>query len=202
MNSTLEHELTHYLRGEAARVDVRDNLELDGVPLVRIERSKATGTRSRAPTLIGVAASVVLLAGLVAIRHDTAEVRTPVAAQPDDGSAPVSPEPTSPEPSSPLPVLVELPDGATFMGLSPRCTTAIAGIYDCTIDEFPADARTADVTGYVAEIVDNTSHVSGGCRALNADGTRLTCYVGQLAVDHDIVSAGFLGDWVSGPAQG
>ena len=77
MNSTLEHELTRYLRGEAARVEVRDNLELDGVPLIRIERSKATRTRGRATALIGVAASLVLLAGLVAIRHDTAEVRTP-----------------------------------------------------------------------------------------------------------------------------
>jgi hypothetical protein len=202
MNSTLEHELTHYLHGEAARVEVRDNLELDGVPLIRIERSKVTGTRWRASALIGVAASVVLLAGLVAIRHDTAAVRTPAGAQSGDGSAPVSPEPVSLEPTSPLPVLVELPDGATFMGLSPRCTTAIEGIYDCTIDEFPVGARTADVTGYVNIIVDNTSHVSGGCRALKADGTRLTCYVGQLAVDHDIVSAGFLGDWVSGPAQG
>ena len=88
------------------------------------------------------------------------------------------------------------------MGLSPLCTTAMEGIYDCTIDEFPVGARTADVTGYVNYIVDDTSHVSGGCRALNADGTSLTCYFGQLAVDHDIVSAGSLGDWVSGPAQG
>lgn len=196
MNSTLEHELTHYLCGEADRVEVRDNLELDGVPLIRVKRT-VTGTRWKGPTLIGVAASVVLFLGLVALRHDATEVGTPAAAQSDDGPTPVSPEPTTP-----LPVLVELPDGATFMGLSPLCTTAIEGIYDCTIDEFPVGARTADVTGYVNYIVDNTSHVSGGCRALNVDGTRLTCYLGQLAVDHDIVSAGFLGDWVSGPAQG
>jgi hypothetical protein len=197
MNSTLEHELTHYLQGEAGRVEIRDNLELDGVPLIRIERSKVAGTRWRAPILIGAAASVVLLAGLVASRRDMAELRTPVAAQSE-----VGPTPVTPQTASPLPVLVELPDGATFMGLSPLCTTAIEGIYDCTIDEFPVGARTGDVTGYVNIIVDNTSHVSGGCRASNANGTRLTCYVGQLAVDHDIVSAGFLGDWVAGPAQG
>ncbi len=196
MNTTLEHELTHYLRVEAARVDVRDNLELDGAPLIRVEPS-VTGTRWKAPTLIGVAASVVLFWGLVAIRHDASEVSTPAAAQSDVGATSVSREPTTP-----LPVLVELPDGATFMGLHPLCTTDIEGIYECTIDEFPVGARTADVTGYVSIIVDNTSHVSGGCRALNVDGTRLTCYVGQLAVDHDIVGAGFLGDWVSGPAQG
>ncbi|MEN9644254.1 MAG: hypothetical protein RL238_923 [Actinomycetota bacterium] len=196
MNSTLEHELTHYLRGEAARVEVRDNLELDGVPLIRVEPT-VTGTRWKGPALIGVAASVVLFLGLVATRHDATEVSTPAAAQSDVGATPVSPEPTTP-----LPVLVELPDGATFMGLSPLCTTAIEGIYDCTIDEFPVGARAADVTGYVNYIVDDTSHVSGGCRALNADGTRLTCYLGQLAVDQDIVSAGFLGDWVPGPAQG
>lgn len=198
MNSTLEQELTDYLRSEAARVDIHDHLELDAVPLIRAEPSAAARKRWSTSVLVAAAASVVLIAGLAATQRSTNEVRIPVAAAPAGDPAPVIPEPAAPPPA-----LVELPNGATFMGLSPRCTAITEGVYDCTIDEFPSSVKVAEgMTGYVQYTVDNTSHVAGGCRVKNFDGTKLTCYVGQLAVDNDIVGANFLGDWVPGPAQG
>jgi hypothetical protein len=34
-------------------------------------------------------------------------------------------------------------------------------------------------------------HVNGGCRSLNSDGTEWECYIGQAAVDQQIISQGF-----------
>lgn len=52
-----------------------------------------------------------------------------------------------------------------------------------------------DMTGYAIVIVDDTSHVSGGCRATSADGLDWNCFVGQRSIDEDLVGANYLGDW-------
>ena len=49
--------------------------------------------------------------------------------------------------------------------------------------------------GYTTIIVDDTSHVSGGCRSVSVDATHFTCYVGRSAVDQELVGADYLGDW-------
>ena len=54
------------------------------------------------------------------------------------------------------------------------------------------------MTGYTSVIVDDTSHVSGGCRATSPDATQLTCYVGQRAIEEQIVEAEYFGDWAPG----
>jgi hypothetical protein len=45
-------------------------------------------------------------------------------------------------------------------------------------------------------------HVNGGCRSLNSDGTEWECYIGQAAVDQQIISQGFLGQVETAPGVG
>ena len=47
----------------------------------------------------------------------------------------------------------------------------------------------------VEPTVDATKHVNGGCRALESDGRRWRCYIGQAAVDQRIIGPGFLGEY-------
>jgi hypothetical protein len=44
--------------------------------------------------------------------------------------------------------------------------------------------------------------VNGGCRSLASDGREWECYVGQAAVDQQIIGAGFLGEYAPAPGQG
>ena len=44
--------------------------------------------------------------------------------------------------------------------------------------------------------------MNGGCRSLNSAGTEWRCYIGQAAVDQEIIGQGFLGERVSGPGVG
>ena len=73
--------------------------------------------------------------------------------------------------------------------------------FHCLLAKPPAPEVT-DWKGTVEPTVDKTSHVNGGCRSLVSDGTEWECYIGQAAVDQEIVSDGFLGEEVSGPGRG
>jgi hypothetical protein len=44
--------------------------------------------------------------------------------------------------------------------------------------------------------------VNGGCRSLNSEGTEWECYIGQAAVDQQIISQGFLGHVETAPGVG
>ena len=59
-----------------------------------------------------------------------------------------------------------------------------------------------DWKGTVEPTVDDTSHVNGGCRSLRSDGLEWQCYLGQTAVDEQIIGQGFLGEYSSGPGVG
>jgi hypothetical protein len=206
MTPTMEHDLTAYLRVEADRVQVRDTLvDIErGITVVPFT-ARPEHPRRRLP-LIGAVASIAIVTGMVIARHDApreqqtaglAESPTASVNAPDASPATTQPStvpPTTTPPTTTL-VLVPLPAGARIQGLSPSCTTTDSLVYECTIAEFPADGRAPDMTGYTTIIVDDTSHVSGGCRSTSTDATTFTCYVGQRSIDEGIVGADSLGDW-------
>ncbi len=216
MTSTLESHVREYLCREADRVQVRDSLNdiEGGITLVPFA---VDGQRPRRMLpVLGAAASILFVVGMVIARHEapreqpTAGFTESRAATSTDSTPAASattlpialsttlPPTTLPPISSPPPATlasVPLPAGARLQGVSPSCTTTDSIVYDCTIAAYPEDGKAPDMTGYTTIIVDDTSHVSGGCRSVSVDATRFTCYVGQRAIDEDIVSAGYLGDW-------
>lgn len=209
MTSTLEHEIIDYLRLEASRVDVTDTLDdiETGVTVVAFAPPREQPRRTLA--FIGAAASIIVVAGLVFARQDgtseqaagsgTSSTDSVVgsAVAPTTGTA--APTTTDEPPTTAVPATtlaqVPLPAGGRIQGIAPSCTTTDSIVYDCTIPEYPADGGTSDMRGFTTIIVDDTSHVSGGCRATSVDATRFTCYVGQRAIDEQIVGADYLGDW-------
>jgi len=100
-----------------------------------------------------------------------------------------------------VPVEVLLPDGAVLNGVVSSCIapSCIAPpdpvVSECSIDAFPESLGSLDYTGYTSVIVDDTSHVSGGCRATNSDATEYLCCVGDRAVDEATVHSGHLGQY-------
>lgn len=190
MNTTIEDRLADYLADEADWVQVDDSFAdiVQGVTMLRVRRQQPS--RRRSPLLLGaVAASVAVLGFGLAARggsmHGSA-AQLP-AEQPAD-----QPEP----PAVPMaPARVPLPNGAVLQGIVPSCTTTDSIEYDCTIESYPDRTEGFDWTGYAAAIVDETSHVSGGCRAASADALQWKCYIGQRAVDEQIVGPYYLGDW-------
>jgi hypothetical protein len=59
-----------------------------------------------------------------------------------------------------------------------------------------------DWLGTVEPTVGADSRVNGGCRSLDADGTRWRCWIGREAVRQKTIGAQFLGEEVSGPGVG
>lgn len=208
MTPTLENDVAEYLCQEAGRVKVHDSLvDIEGgITLVPLA---ADGQRPRRMlSILGAAASILFVVGMVIARHEAPrEQRTaglaesPVATSTEPtttASATTLPPTTLPPTTSPPPpplASIPLPAGARLQGISPSCTTTDSIVYDCTIAAYPEDGKAPDMTGYTTIIVDDTSHVSGGCRSVSIDATQFTCYVGQRAIDEDIVAAGYLGDW-------
>jgi hypothetical protein len=92
---------------------------------------------------------------------------------------------------------VPLPAGAVLQGAVPSCTTIDNVEFRCTFEKYPGAALSTperQVTlGQTEPIVDDTSHVSGGCRALSEDGVFWTCFVGQMAIDEGTIGANYLG---------
>ena len=64
------------------------------------------------------------------------------------------------------------------------------------------EPEVADLKGTVEPTVDRTRHVNGGCRSLTSDGRAWQCYIGSAAVDEQIVSADFLGEYMPSPGVG
>jgi hypothetical protein len=100
-------------------------------------------------------------------------------------------------------VAKSLPAGtAALIGTNPTCTAVKAGVeYHCVLARPPAP-EVSDWEGTVEPTVDATKHVNGGCRSVTSDGLEWQCYLGQAAVDQQIVSAGFLGQYAPGPGHG
>jgi hypothetical protein len=96
-----------------------------------------------------------------------------------------------------------LPAGtAALIGTDPTCTAVDQGVeYHCVLAKPPAP-EVSDWKGTVEPTVDATKHVNGGCRSLRSDGLQWECYLGQAAVDQQIISQGFLGQFAPAPGHG
>ena len=97
-----------------------------------------------------------------------------------------------------------------FAGAQPQCEALTATSFRCTLEEPPTGmtfhregAQVFDeFLGMKIETVDSTRHVDGGCVSVSADGRSWNCFLGQGAIDHDIIDAGFLGTYLPEPATG
>lgn len=101
-------------------------------------------------------------------------------------------------------VAAGLPGGTRMLkGTDPHCTVVHEGVeYHCVLSKLPAEPEVADLKGTVEPTVDRTRHVNGGCRSLRSDGREWECYIGSAAVDQQIVSADFLGEYMPSPGVG
>jgi hypothetical protein len=100
-------------------------------------------------------------------------------------------------------VAESLPAGTLALaGTNPSCTVVVQDVeYVCTLEHAPAP-EVSDWKGTVEPTVDSTKHVNGGCRALTSNGREWRCYIGQAAVDQQIIGPGFLGEYAPSPGVG
>ncbi|HEV8461272.1 MAG TPA: hypothetical protein VGQ38_11240 [Gaiellaceae bacterium] len=100
-------------------------------------------------------------------------------------------------------VAASIPAGTLWLAdTSPTCTTVTDGVeYHCTLGKAPG-TEISDWQGTVEPTVDKAQHVNGGCRSLNHAGTEWECYIGQKAVDEQIIGPDFLGQVSTSPGVG
>jgi hypothetical protein len=100
-------------------------------------------------------------------------------------------------------VAESMPAGAAiFEGRNPTCTVVTEAVeYSCTLDRPPAP-EVQDFKGTVEPTVDATKHVNGGCRSLDSAGLHWECFLGRKAVDEQIISGDFLGEYAPDPGHG
>ena len=96
-----------------------------------------------------------------------------------------------------------LPAGTlSLAGTNPTCTVVEQDVeYLCVLEHAPAP-EVSDWKGTVEPTVDATKHVNGGCRSLTSDGRQWRCYIGQAAVDQEIIGPDFLGEYAPSPGVG
>jgi hypothetical protein len=94
---------------------------------------------------------------------------------------------------SPKTVAQGMPAGAViFDQTDPTCAVDAAGrVYHCTLAKTPAP-ESSDFTGS-KEVLVVAGKVAGGCIGQDAAGMHWDCYIGQDAVDMEIISRDFLG---------
>jgi hypothetical protein len=66
----------------------------------------------------------------------------------------------------------------------------------------PDAAHVQDFKGTFEPTVDATKHVNGGCRSLDSAGLHWECFLGRKAVDEQILSGDFLGEYAPDPGHG
>ena len=100
-------------------------------------------------------------------------------------------------------VAQSLPAGTlSLAGTNPTCTVVEQDVeYLCVLEHAPAP-EVSDWKGTVEPTVDATKHVNGGCRSLTSDGRSWRCYIGQAAVDQQIIGPDFLGEYAPSPGVG
>jgi hypothetical protein len=101
-------------------------------------------------------------------------------------------------------VAASLPAGTKMLeGTDPRCTVVTQDVeYHCVLSRPIPSPETSDLKGTVEPTVDATKHVNGGCRSLASDGLTWQCYIGQTAVDQQIIGQSFLGEYAPSPGVG
>lgn len=102
---------------------------------------------------------------------------------------------------TPKQVAAGMPAGAViFSGTHPTCVPDTgASVFHCTLSSAPAP-EVLDFTGTKEALVVD-GRVAGGCIGQDRAGMTWDCYIGQDAVDHEIVSQDFLGE-PAGPGAG
>jgi hypothetical protein len=202
MTATIQDELASYLRDEADRVTVYDSLDdiERGVTVLSL-----VGQSDRRRVLLPVLAAAASIAAFVAtatIRPggpSSEELRPGATIVTTAALAPILSTTIPPTTTPTVTVLINqaaLPAGAVLQGVAPSCTTTDGVEFACTFEQYPGMTLPQPehpMIGQGEVIVDDTSHVSGGCRALSEDGLRWTCYVGRRAVDEGIVGENYLG---------
>jgi hypothetical protein len=103
---------------------------------------------------------------------------------------------------SPKQVAVGMPAGAAIFSQSdPSCVVRPDGTtFRCTLAALPAP-EVSDFTG-TKEVLAIDGKVAGGCIGLDAAGRTWDCYIGQAAVDMEIISQDFLGEPALAPGRG
>lgn len=94
---------------------------------------------------------------------------------------------------------------SVFAGTDPVCTLVADGHFRCVLDRPPTGQGTTILGSYRGakfQTVNADKRVDGGCIGASDDGTIWTCYLGELAVTHDILDPGVLGMEQEGPSHG
>ncbi|HEY4346284.1 MAG TPA: hypothetical protein VGM80_01760 [Gaiellaceae bacterium] len=100
-------------------------------------------------------------------------------------------------------VAASMPAGTlSLAGTEPTCTVVKDDVeYHCVLAHNPAP-EVSDFKGTVEPTVDASKHVNGGCRSLTSDGLEWECYIGEAAVQQQIIGEGFLGEYAPSPGVG
>ena len=100
-------------------------------------------------------------------------------------------------------VAASMPAGTLALaGTEPACTVVRQDVeFHCVLTRPPAP-EVSDWKGTVEPTVDATKHVNGGCRSLTSDGREWRCYLGQAAVNQQIIGPDFLGEYAPSPGVG
>lgn len=86
------------------------------------------------------------------------------------------------------------PTGMTFYAEDPKGSTVYDGKrYTPVFDKF---------LGIKRATVDSTRHVDGGCISISANGRTWNCFLGQSAVDHEIIGPALIGTYTPEPPTG
>ena len=91
---------------------------------------------------------------------------------------------------------------AVFAGTNPACATSDHVTFQCTLQSAPRNDTLVSYVGSRETFQDASGDVAGGCVGQDVAGLVWTCYAGQSAVDHGILSAALLGQHVGGPVSG
>jgi hypothetical protein len=119
---------------------------------------------------------------------------------------------------TPKQVAAGMPAGAAIFGQAdPTCVLDADDVtYHCTLARTPEDTGPvvtpppgkdgggADAVSYLdsKETLAIGGVIAGGCIGRSEDGLRWDCYIGQPAVDREILTQDFLGQPAGGPSRG
>jgi hypothetical protein len=100
-------------------------------------------------------------------------------------------------------VAQSMPAGTLALaGTEPTCTIVTKDVeFHCLLAKAPAP-EISNWLSTVEPTVDASKHVNGGCRSLASDGREWECYLGQKAVDEEIIGPSLLGAYAPSPGVG
>lgn len=94
---------------------------------------------------------------------------------------------------------------SVFAGMKPNCAEVSSGAFRCVLARPPTGDGTVIEGSYLGskfQTVDADKRIDGGCIGASEDGRIWDCYLGQLAVEKEIVDESMLGVYQPGPGHG